>query len=181
MDDNGLPLDTRRLRKMLLEAGIGIDVSERDIALMLHDANARKDVRGTSLNMPRLLAELKQMQTSAQTNAQVTPQRAPTPESDLPFEVPMRVRFAFDAVDIDKSGFLEGGEVLTAIRRYGINPKDRQVQTRVREAAGDDGVLDFGEFAVLIAQLEKDLRLTRQLRSLSAVVTPRPQFSPRFM
>ena len=36
MDDLGRPLDARKLRKMLREAGI--EISERNVALMLHDA-----------------------------------------------------------------------------------------------------------------------------------------------
>jgi len=187
MDDTGLPLNTRMLRKMLRDAGVGIEVSERDIALMLHDANARKDLRGPALNMPKLLAQLKHLQMSAQMpSPPPTPQHLPMPDlrmpdHNLPFDVPPRVRYAFAAVDMDKSGFLEGNEILMAVRRYGMDPSDKSIVSRVVEAAGDDGRLDFSEFAVLVAQLEKDLRLTKQLRSLSAAVTPRPQFSPRFM
>lgn len=76
-DDMGRPLDTRKLRKMLLEAGI--EVTERDIALMLHEGRVRKDYCGPSLDVARLFAELVRMQCCAagRTECQAARDRIP--------------------------------------------------------------------------------------------------------
>lgn len=175
VDDIGRPLDPRKLRKMLLEAGI--DISERNVANILHDAHVRKDTRGPSLNAPQFFSELMRMQT---VDVPVQKRDAAS-EFDLPFEVPYRVRLAFDAVDRDKSGYLDEDEIVAALKRYGIDATCGEAAGQVREAAGADGQLDFREFALLVAELEEKKRLHRQLSHFDASLTPRQPFSPRIL
>ena len=61
---------------------------------------------------------------------------AQAPPSQVPrHPVPARVRMSFDAVDRDKSGFLEANELEAAFTRYGINLNSRAGLERVVQAA----------------------------------------------
>lgn len=95
--------------------------------------------------------------------------------------MPYRVRVAFDSIDEDKSGYLDEREIFMALRRYGIHAsKNPSMMLRVREEAGTDR-LDFRQFTVLVAKLEEEKRLSKQLHHFSASLTPRPPFAPRFL
>ena len=98
---------------------------------------------------------------------------------NLPFEVPQRVRLCFNAIDVDKSGYLEDQEIVQALRRYGFDATSGTGRKMVQEAVGDDGKLDFDEFAMLVIRLEKERQLSRQLEFLQVSVTPRTRGSPR--
>jgi hypothetical protein len=104
---------------------------------------------------------------------------AQAPPSQVPrHPVPARVRMSFDAVDRDKSGFLEANELEAAFTRYGINLNSRAGLERVVQAAGGDGRLDFDEYATLIGELETERRVTNQLKALELAVTPRMPGAP---
>lgn len=108
------------------------------------------------------------------------PTQAPSPKV-ASHPVPARVRMSFDAVDRDKSGYLEANELPAAFSRYGIDLNSRAGLERVVQAAGVDGRLDFDEYATLIGELETERRVTNQLRAFELAVTPRTSDSPRVM
>jgi len=182
VDDLGRPLDVRKFRKMLLETGI--DIAERDLANFLHDARVNKDTRAPSLDLAQLLESL--FLTHSTMEAGTSPYPRPPdycgePAHNLPFAVPRRVRMIFDAIDKDQSGYLEDLEIIEALKRYGIDATCGRPMMVVQEAAGMDGRLDFEEFATLVAQLEDEKRRARQLRHVTASLTPRAPHSPRFL
>lgn len=170
---------------MLQEAGI--ETSERNVALLLHDAQGghtqRESRHAPALDIARLvdnLLEEQEAQPVRRGRSQFLPHhRAHAP--DLPFEVPKRVRMAFDAVDADKSGYLENDEIMQALRRFGIDATSPTGRELVYKACGSDGKLDFNEFATLVVELEEKQRTARQLQHFSCVVTPRAADSPRFL
>ena len=110
-------------------------------------------------------------------NEIAVPAQAPPPQVPR-HPVPARVRMSFDAVDRDKSGFLEANELEAAFTRYGINLNSRAGLERVVQAAGGDGRLDFDEYATLIGELETERRVTNQLKALELAVTPRMPGAP---
>ena len=175
-----MPLDPRRFRKMLAQHGI--EVTERDVANMLFDAKAGRDVRGPALNIPDIIVGVMEEPEAKPTCHYLLPKhRAHAP--DLPFEVPRRVRMVFDAFDTDKSGLLEADEIIAALRRYGIDATSEGGRALVLGSIGDDNCLDFSEFAVLTAKLEEQARLQRQLRFMSTSLTPHEanDSSPRYL
>lgn len=175
-------LDARTLRKMLHEAGI--ECSERDVALILHDAHAgttprQRDQLGPPLDVGKLIASLLEQQAEAgkPRPSRYLPHTLAQGHS-LPFDVPKRLQYCFDAIDADKSGFLEGSEITEALRRYGIDTSSGKGAELVKKACGADGRLDFEEFALLVAHLEETRRVQRQLSLYTATVTPRPPGAP---
>ena len=159
----------------------GIEVSERDVANMLFDAKAGKDLRGPALSIPDLIAGMMEEPDAQPTPHYLPKHRAHAP--DLPFEVPRRVRMVFDAFDTDRSGFLEAGEIVAALRRYGIDTNSESGRALLLGSIGDDNRVDFNEFAVLTAKLEEQARLQKQLRFMAASLTPHENdgYSPRYL
>lgn len=163
---------------MLLERGI--KMSERDAANLLFDAKAGKDVRGPALSIPAFIASLLEEPVTRTTTEQYLPKhRAHAP--DLPFEVPRRVRMAFDAYDKDNSGFLEGDEIVAALWRYGVDATSDSGRALTLGSMDVDNQLNFSQFALLVGKLEEQARLERQVRHMESALTPRATSGVRYV
>ena len=98
-----------------------------------------------------------------------------------PHNIPARVRMSFDAVDLDKSGYLEANELEIAFKRYGIDLNSKAGIDRVVTACGEDGRLDYDEYAQLIGELEDERRLANQLKAMHHTLTPRVGTEPQII
>jgi len=78
--------------------------------------------------------------------------------------VPVRVMEAFDRFDVDHSGYIERGELHSALRHYGVDLSAPGAEGLLaRYDNNPDGVVDLTEFAQLVRDLEEGM-----LRSQSA-------------
>ena len=85
--------------------------------------------------------------------------RAPGAAARSPYgggqQVPARVAAAFEECDVNRSGYLDYGELRPALQRYGVDVSEGQAASIIR-AYDDrpDGRLDVQEFARLVRDIE---------------------------
>jgi len=163
-----------------------LDLSSTDAVRILHDMAKPDAATGKPVDAPQLVQQLVNVQRRylhTDPGAPTQPALAWAAVSQherhahevaaAEAEVPARIRAAFQSLDHDGSGYIEFGEMVAGLFRYGIDVRSPGAMARARVAAGRDGRLDLPEFYKLVSSLEHEAAMEGELRQVArSKVTP---------